>query len=604
MSTAAAAFRIDTPLMTARADGWIASTEAVLLPIMAPRLQGDLDPSGRMVLALWGAGTLGTISFSPLTGPYRYGPNSVAAENGGVHVAQSAPVMVIRGVTLRRVMPARRAAWWHRPAASDTKTRVSRRGDRRIATLPWGAFIAEQRGTDLVLAVGATLEEAEAGLALPVETMVAEAQAYAARCDRLPEADPVLRSMVIQGTHAALSSIRQDEHGRFAGLAAGQAYSAPARTYYRDGYWTLQPLLTLAPEAVRGQIRLLAAGIQPDGEAPSGVILSGQAQAMAWDEFRRGDRVYAGEHLRPGDWWSDHFDSPLFFILTLGDYVEATGDSDEARRHWPAVTAILARYRAAAGPDGLPKKPNHDRDWADNVYREGYVAYDLGLWFGALDAVARMGQKIDPELAARVAGEAEHARAALDAALLQQAGHYADFVNSDGFAEDHLTLDSLTLLRYRAVSEPRAAEILAAVKARLESRNNRLQPYGDWGVLCAYPPFKRPRDVRAKSAFAFRYHNGSDWPWLDGLYAEERLRRGLGGARYALTRWWEMCLANGWAGAVEYYSPPFGRGSLLQGWSGLPAHVAVAYRDVLVAGEDDKPASNAPVQDGALGGPQ
>ncbi|MEO6014479.1 MAG: hypothetical protein ABIQ30_12960, partial [Devosia sp.] len=122
------------------------------------------------------------------------------------------------------------------------------------------------------------------------------------------------------------------------------------------------------------------------------------------------------------------------------------------------------------------------------------------------------------------------------------------------------------------------------------------------GVLCAYPPFKRARDIRAKTAFAYRYHNGSDWPYLDAVYAAETLRRGLPGARYALTRWWQMCLANGWAGAVEYYSPPFGRGSLLQGWSGLPAHVAVTYRDMLPAGEH-KPASNASVADRASGGP-
>ena len=55
------------------------------------------------------------------------------------------------------------------------------------------------------------------------------------------------------------------------------------------------------------------------------------------------------------------------------------------------------------------------------------------------------------------------------------------------------------------------------------------------------------------------------------------MRRRLGGARYALTRWWEACLANGWAGAVEYFSPPFGRGSLLQAWSAMPAAVALKY---------------------------
>ena len=38
----------------------------------------------------------------------------------------------------------------------------------------------------------------------------------------------------------------------------------------------------------------------------------------------------------------------------------------------------------------------------------------------------------------------------------------------------------------------------------------------------------------------------ADWPWLDGLYAGELLRRGRPGWRYPLTRWWESCLANGW----------------------------------------------------------
>jgi len=598
MSTSAR-YRTGEQVMTARRDGRIASTEPVLLPIMAPRLQGDFEPDGRMTLSLWGAGTLGTVSFSQLTGPFVYSPNGVAAINGSVHVAQTAPVMVIRGVVATRAVPARRAAWWHTPAETDPATQSSRKGNRRTFELAWGVFTVEQRDSDLVLSVGASRAEAEAALSLSVDAIIDEAQTYSRLCDRLPEADPVLRSMVIQGTHAALSSIRQDDQGNFAGLAAGQAYSAPARTYYRDGYWTLQPLLQLAPDVVREQIRLLAKGVQPDGEAPSGVILSGQAQAVAWDKFRRGDRVYAGEHLRPGDWWSDHFDSPLFFILTLGDYVAATGDIEEARRHWSTVTAIVDRYIAASGPDGLPRKPDHDRDWADNVYREGFVSYDIGLWVGALDAVAAMGKSLDAGLSGTAQFRAELARLNLDQVLWMKTGNYADFVNTDGFAEDHLTLDSLTLLRYRATSDKRATELLSAVARRLESRNNAGQPYGDWGVLCAYPPFKRSKDVRAKSAFAFRYHNGSDWPYLDGLYAEERLRRGLGGARYALTRWWEICLANGWAGAVEYYSPPFGRGSLLQGWSGLPAHVAVTYRDVLLAAEDDKPASNALVLDGA-----
>jgi hypothetical protein len=106
-------------------------------------------------------------------------------------------------------------------------------------------------------------------------------------------------------------------------------------------------------------------------------------------------------------------------------------------------------------------------------------------------------------------------------------------------------------------------------------------------MLCAYPPFADQTALRAKSAFAYRYHNGGEWPWLDAVYAAERLRRGLGGWRYPLLRWWAWCLEQGWAGPVEHYSVPYGRGSLLQGWSSLPAAVALEHADAVLAGDPD-----------------
>jgi len=565
-------------MLTPRADGAIVSATPVLLPVMAPRLQADVFPDGAVDLSLWGVGKLGRVRFTPLTGPFAYGPNRVVGRTGGVHVAQSAPVMLIQGGGGARVFPARRCAWWHEISTKDAAPTWTASKSGRVMELPWGVLQVEQRGDDLLLSVGVEPDEAARGMALSAEQIIAEADAYARRCDLMPEADLVLRTMVIQGVHAALSSIRQDETGAFAGLAAGQAYSSPARTYYRDGYWTLQPLLTLAPEAVREQIRMLAKGVQPDGEAPSGVILSGRAQSKAWRAFREHPDRYKEHHLRPEDWWSDHFDSPLFLILAIGDYVRQTGDAAEAQRHWPVITSIVERYFRYAGRDGLPLKPRHDRDWADNVYREGLVSYDLGLWVGAMDVVAELGAKSDPALAKRARDGAAQARKNLDRLLWTDKHQgYADYATPDGFVEDHLVLDSLTLARYDAVPDDKALRLLHSIERTLESRNNTDQPYGDWGVLCAYPPFKRGRDIRAKTAFAFRYHNGSDWPYLDGLYAEERLRRGLGGARYALTRWWEYCLEQGWAGPVEYFAPPFGRGSLLQGWSGMPAAVALKY---------------------------
>lgn len=568
--------RETTGVLRPRADGRVESETAVALPLMAGRLQGELEPTGALTLSLWGAGALGRIRLSALPGPFVYAPNSVEAAGGaGLWLAQSVPAVLIRGVRLLGVAPARRSSGWTPPSRAVRE----RHGALHYVELPWGWMIVCEADGEVRIAAGADRDEADQGLALSAQDIVSEAQAYIARCDRLPEADPLLRSMISQGTHAALSSVRSDTRGRFLGLSAGAAYSTPARTYYRDGYWTTPLLLQVEPRVVAAQIDLLAAGVRGDGEAPSGVMVSAADEARAWE------RAKGAEHKGVLDWWSDHFDSPLFFVLMLADYVAATGDAGLAERHWPEVEAIFGRYVALSDPDGLPIKPRHDRDWADNVFREGRVAYDLGLWVGACEAVARLAAERDGLLADQARQAAARARAGIEA-LWQPTGWYADYA-AEGFVERHLAVDSLTLLRHDAAPEERALEVLAACRRQLESRHNPAQPWGDWGVLCAYPPFARRRDLRSKTAFPFRYHNGGDWPWLDGLYAGERLRRGLPGWRYPLVRWWETSLAQGWMGAVEYFSPPFGRGSLLQAWSSLPAAMALQHRETVLAGDPD-----------------
>ena len=561
----------DTLPLRPQPDGRLRAARPVLLPFMAPRLQGDLHPDDKLTLSLWGAGHLATLFLDLPEAEVFYTPNRAEWQGGGLFVAQSRPVLLVEGVRLKRALPARRGAWWSAPEPAQA---IERKGPRRIIRTGWGVTIVEPTVNGFRVAAGEDEAEAERGLSLPDSAIKQEAADYVAKCDALPDAEPLVRTMVAQSLHAGLSSIRRDASDAFAGLAAGQSYSAPARTYYRDGYWTMQVLLDREPDAIKDQIELLARGVQADGEAPSGVILTGDAQAERWDKVRQNHPKIVINHLRAGDWWSDHFDSPLFFILTIADYVDATGNREPLDRHWRRIETIYRRYRGFdKHGNGLIYKPRNDRDWADNVYRHGYVSYDVGLWIGALDAIARLGRDLDPTLAGEAAGVAQKARAALDDELLTADGYYADYGDRRDFREDHLTLDSLTLLRYRATSPERARMVLQRMGEILETRNNTHQPYGDWGVMCAWPPFARRADTREKTIFAYRYHNGSDWPYLTGLYAEQLVDHDIGDPRYALTRWWRTCLENGWAGAVEYFAPPWGRGSLLQGWSAMPAHV-------------------------------
>jgi hypothetical protein len=541
-----------------RADGLLEADALPVVPIMTPALQGELSASGVLRLERWGVGEIGRVRIEGFRGPFVIAPNRIEGAGGArLAAAQSAPALVLSGA-----------------------------GVRHVNHGPGGRLVVEQRGSDWLIAGGAQPAEAASGLALGAGTAGREADAYVRRCDLLPAAEPLLRSLVIQGAHAAFSSARRHVDGGFAGLSAGLIYANPPRTYYRDGYWTTQLLLRAAPAQAAAEIDLLASRIQPDGEAPSAVILDCE-RAEAFERRRLEELALSAVHWRAGEWWSDHFDSPLFFTLAVGDYVAVTGDAAMAERHWPRLKAIFERYQQLRGPAGLPLKPANDRDWADNVRRSGLVAYDLGLWVGALDVVARLGVGRDDASAEAARQTAAVARTAISATLWR--GRWcADYVPGEGPSEDHLALDGLTLLRYDALPEDLALETLEAVREQLESRRNGAQPYGDFGVLSVFPPFARRADLRAKSAFPYRYHNGADWPWLDGLYAGERLRRGLPGWRYPLMRWWEVALAQGWAGAIEYFSPPFGRGSLLQAWSSLPAAVALTYADRVLAGDSEE----------------
>ncbi|HEY3796807.1 MAG TPA: hypothetical protein VGL58_00510 [Caulobacteraceae bacterium] len=540
-----------------RADGLLDAAQLPQFPIMAARLQGELASDGSLTLALWGSGDVGVLTLGEIAGPMVIAPGRIETAAGqGLYVAQSAPALLLRGVT---------------PGP--------------IHGGPGGRLSARQVGADWVLSAGVDEAEAARAATLGPEQIVAEARDYARACDLAPAAEPLLRSLVLQSAHAGLSSIRRYPDGGFAGLAAGLAYSTPARTYYRDGYWTLQLLLRIAPDIVAEQIELLARRIHADGEAPSGVIIDGP-HAEAFERSRLNDLALAAVHWAPGEWWSDHFDSPLMFVLAVADHARVTGDASLARRYWTQIEAVFERYLSFTGFEGLPHKPRNDRDWADNVYREGLVSYDLGLWIGMLDAVAELGDGWRPQIADGARAAAAAGRKAIEAHLWR--GDWpADYIRDDDSAEDHLALDALTLLRHDALPADKALTMLGQVQDRLESRRNTDQPYGDFGMLCCFPPFARAADLRAKSADAYRYHNGGDWPWLDALYAGERLRRSLSGWRYPLTRWWEWCLAQGWAGAVEHYSVPFGRGSLLQAWSCLPAAVALQYADKMAAGDPE-----------------
>lgn len=376
--------------------------------------------------------------------------------------------------------------------------------------------------------------------------------------------DPVLRSMYLAGLNAAIAMYKELPGG-FAGLWAGPGYAFPPRVYFRDSYWTALPLLPYRPDWVRRHLMVLATGIHPDGACPSGVI---DRSVLRFEDQNE-----------PGasDWLPDHQDSPAFFVLLVYEYLRWTGETSllrerigDGRSIWQCVQACLNRLVAS------PQKEYAPNDWADNVLRSEWVAYDLALLVGALHAAADLARHTgDVSAATAYRHDARHIMQLLRIHCWDaDQGHFIDYRRTGNlggrpFVEPHLALDSLLALRFDAADEAQATAMLAAARDKLQTRTNADQPYGDWGVMCCWPPYRRRADLFAKSLRPYNYHNGAEWPYLSAMYAELLLQRDDPDWRYVLTRWWEMHLQNGWLTPVEYHAPPHPVGAPLQGWSGM-----------------------------------
>lgn len=378
--------------------------------------------------------------------------------------------------------------------------------------------------------------------------------------------DPLLQSLFVAALNAAIAAYKKLSSG-VVGFFAGPAYAAPPRFYFRDAYWTVQAILPFHPDWVREQLFTLARGIDPSGACPSGVFDPGLFDTPTLERLA---------------WLADHYDSPSFFVLMLADYLRWTNDYAILDQAVEGMPTLWTQARACLDylhtrdrdGDGLFEKPYAPNDWADNVYRSTLVTYDLALYFRALRCAAEMARARDESQLARTYIErAERVKQSINEKLWDEArGYYVDYCRDD-FIETHLSADSLLTLLYGIADETRARRVLDAARRMLQSRYNHDQPYGDWGVLCAFPPYQRAQDLFSLSADPYRYHNGADWLYWDAVYAQILRARGDADWYYVLTRGWEYGLTQGWLTPIEYFSPPYPPGGFLQAWSSLPAAV-------------------------------
>ena len=196
------------------------------------------------------------------------------------------------------------------------------------------------------------------------------------------------------------------------------------------------------------------------------------------------------------------------------------------------------------------------------LFRSTYIQC---LAYGAL----KLGGSLLPD-AARYALAAERIKAGINRVLWNEGlGYYVNFV-APGEAETNLSIDTVFAALFDIAPPERAKRMLEQMENLLETRHNGR--YGEFGTLCVYPPYASSARLVEKSAYPLRYHNGADWPYLSALYAFAKKMYGMDES-YPLTRWFEVGLLQGFATPVEYYSPFYPAGGMLQGWSAFAAFV-------------------------------
>lgn len=345
--------------------------------------------------------------------------------------------------------------------------------------------------------------------------------------------------------------------GDYKGFMAGHHYLLPMRTYYRDSYYTVLPMYRAKSELVKMQIMTLAMGINENGDCPSAV---------------KSDY---------SNWWGNHYDSPSFFAMMIYDYVKYTGDSLLLSKTVKGESVLRKAENAInklsefADESFLIYKegPYNQRDWADEVNRNGYVTYNEILYARALFSLSKLFEISGNRARADdYMHRFEKVKNAINEILWDdELGYYVNFKERD-YTEKNLSVDTCLAALFGIADGERAHRMLENMEKLLETRNNKEQKAGDYGVMCVYPFYSRVGEARNKSAQPYYYHNGGNWPYLSAMYAAAKRKHGME-YRYALESWFDYNVRCGNYTPVEFFAPPHKCGSLLQAWSGAAAFV-------------------------------
>ncbi len=345
--------------------------------------------------------------------------------------------------------------------------------------------------------------------------------------------------------------------GKYRGFSPSGVCPDPVRSYYVDSYWASTSLYKQdRADMIRDQIVTLAHGIDETGDCPAAVTFRFEAH------------------------WRNHYDSPCFFVMTVYDYINRTGDFsilDErvnGRTVYQACLLAIDKLSTYEDETSLIKKTgkHNNRDWTDRINRTGYVTYDELLYARALYCLSRIAGKRDKVRAAKYHEMFTRTKNAIDRILWdEEKGYYVNYKDGD-FVEDNLSADTVLAVLFGISGEEKTERLLDGISALLETKNNTRQQAGDFGVMSVYPFYRGFDRCYNESSQEYEHQNGAAHPALSALVAYAELRNGRDHT-YALTSSFDWSVKHGIYVPVDYYSPCAPPGTQLAAWNSVAAMV-------------------------------
>ena len=247
----------------------------------------------------------------------------------------------------------------------------------------------------------------------------------------------------------------------------------------------------------------------------------------------------------------------LYWILSLGRYVEYTGDLTPAAEIFPAVLRLLDWFDRFVDEDGLLNKlPEWNFiDWAD-VDRRGECTAMNALYHRTLRITEDLARRLEmPRVANDLANRAESIAAAINAYLWDE--HGGVYVDSrlDGKQSHRISQQSnAAVIAYGIAPLERSERIFATI---LDNSRLAITPKRMMGVAEEFDrPFNEEQDVvRAQPFFSHHLHRALV---RAGLYDD---------LLHNIRSLWGEMLAGGVTTTWEAWDP---RESKCHGWSTTP----------------------------------